>query len=102
MSRGLPETCFLVKGTISTDLHTRSFVATRETRTKCRYACSANTGQAVVENVNWRKSQHENNALMRRPADDEAALAEAVDGEESDVRVLEVDEIKSVERVAAT
>ena len=40
---------------------------------------------------------------MRRPADDEAALAEAVDGEaESDVRVLEVDEIKSVERVAAT
>ena len=40
--------------------------------------------------------------LMRRPADDEAALAEAADGEESDVRVLEVDEIKSVERVAAT
>ena len=48
------------------------------------------------------KIQHENNALMRRPADDEAALAEAADGEESDVRVLEVDEIKSVERVAAT
>ena len=50
------------------------------------------------------KRQHENNALMRRPADDEAALAaEAVDGEaESDVRVLEVDEIKSVERVATT
>ena len=52
--------------------------------------------------MNWRKSQHENDALMKRPADDEAALAEAADGEESDVRVLEVDEIKSVERVAAT
>ena len=55
-----------------------------------------------MENVNWRKSQHENNGSMRRPADDEAALAEAADGEESEVRVLEVDEIKSVERVAAT